>query len=174
MGIRIQYTAILNPNGVNKLAYKHGFRPPRDTVESRVGFINKFIAENGDDGITEFLSIHPDKSLIMENLADEIRIQNSNGNEFDNWVEAISGAVKGATDVAGKAIGTGKRGREAQRQTMAHERSMATTDLVREQMANKAAKEKANKRILYIAIGGGILLLIAIVVVLIFVLKKNK
>ncbi len=86
LGMRIRYISLLNPNGVNKLAYNHGYHPPKDNIESRIGFINKFIQEDGEEAMTELLSIHPDKDLILDNVIDEVK---SDNRSYSNWVDTV-------------------------------------------------------------------------------------
>lgn len=94
MGIRIRYVALLNPRGVNKLAYENGYQPPSDDVEQRVLFLNEFLGNEGDQGLTDFISIHPDKDFIMDNLIDEIRSSDKKDSHFDTWVDTFSEVVK--------------------------------------------------------------------------------
>ncbi len=86
LGLRILYVAILNPTGVNKLAYSNGYQPPKDTVDSRVGFLNKFISDEGEDALTQLLSIHPDKDLILDNVIDEVK---SNKDNYSSWIDNV-------------------------------------------------------------------------------------
>jgi hypothetical protein len=88
LGVRLRYIAILNPNGVNKLAYQYGYHVPQDKVGSRIGFLNRFIADEGEDAMTELLSIHPDKELILDNVIDEVK---SDNDRYSNWIDTIVG-----------------------------------------------------------------------------------
>ncbi len=94
MGIRIRYVSLLNPRGVNKLAYENGYQPPNDDVEQRVLFLNEFLGNEGEKGLTDFISIHPDKDFIMDNLIDEIKSSDKKDSHFDTWVDTFSEVVK--------------------------------------------------------------------------------
>jgi hypothetical protein len=60
----LNYMAAVDPNMVNKLAYKYGYIPPQ-SEESRRGFLYKALGENGNKFLKSIAKYHPDRELIL-------------------------------------------------------------------------------------------------------------
>lgn len=60
----VGYVAVMNPKGVNQVAYKYGYLPPV-SEEGRQGFLYRGIMEEGDDFFKDIARIHPDRELIL-------------------------------------------------------------------------------------------------------------
>jgi len=63
----VEYFATAEPNAVRKIAYKHGYLPPQ-SLEGSMGFLYDFLIENGDQGLFELMSEHPDKEAISSTI----------------------------------------------------------------------------------------------------------
>ncbi len=71
---RLYYIAKLNPRGVNKLATKYGYPAPKENINSKFNFLNRFFIENGgdDQAIDELMFTHPDFQMFAETVTGKI------------------------------------------------------------------------------------------------------
>jgi len=75
--------AAYSPYKVNLLADKYGYPRPKD-VESRIGFLQVFAEDLGDNALYELALIHPDKEIIV--AADNEKKISIRQNNFDGSV----------------------------------------------------------------------------------------
>lgn len=71
----VGYVAVMNPKGVNQVAYKYGYLPPV-SEEGRQGFLYRGIMEEGDDFFRDIARIHPDRELILNADGSEPAVNN--------------------------------------------------------------------------------------------------
>ncbi len=73
---RLYYIAKLNPRGVNKLAYKHGYPVPKENLQSKFNFLSLYFSENGseDKALDELLITHPDFQWFAETMASKMAV----------------------------------------------------------------------------------------------------
>jgi hypothetical protein len=162
IGVRIRYIAMLNPKGVNQLAYKFGWQVPSDDVDSRVGFLNRLLVEEGegnfDNIFSELMKIHPDATAFAE-------MHTNNGYHYDNNKYdgfALGDIVKGASDLGTAAIG--KIGQGKQNAANIQMSTKANTQAIIQQRQAQIDQEHKTKRTMLYVFGiGGAVVLIAIV-----------
>jgi hypothetical protein len=182
---RLSYIAQVNPNGVHKLAYKYGYPMPKNSYESRMGFLQRFIEKEGsnDEAIDDLLQSHPDFNAFAETFSRKARnikpennfnsydgfVESLQESEYDEFIGEIAKAVGGITTGA-----LNKKGKKAR----AHESSMANKDLIRNaiEQRNIERQEKQKAKVKSMWIWGGVisLVLIILAVVLIIWLRKKK
>lgn len=174
---RLLYIAKLNPRGVNKLAYRYGYEPPRNSPEARFNFLVKYYNENCDEdqGIDDLLLQHPDFTLFAETFGNHLKKKMGNQEELEvpidyyprayvtfedqateSFVGAIADAAGATATAVGKFAGTGKKGREASQKLSEEETKRQTLNaygmLLQQKESAKKFAEKNKTTLIIVAI----------------------
>lgn len=166
VGATLNYIALANSRGVNKLAAKEGYGFPGKRQEDRFRFLTQYCAENPDTCFEELARIHPDFDMIAESILNKLNGTYQSIDEFDSFIGEIAGGVSQLG-----AAGIGKIG-EKGRNEAAKEASRQESKAARFQAA-QAAKDASAKQTKYIIIGS-VALGIILLMVVIFVIGKKK
>lgn len=173
LGYRLRYIATLNPRGVNVLATSFGYHVPKNNVESRIGFLNKFMLENEEQSVNALINIHPDRQLFQPSNDFELEDVEL---ERDNFIGGIITAAGNLGAAGINKIGAGKERATAERiagEGTTQAKLLADSKVKTQALQTKQTKlaEQSKEKQLYI-VGGVAVGVIILIIVGIIVYKK--